>query len=66
MSINKLFVPKKKALRKFLEQNGSELFYRQYVKNTDFLIGSLKSIKYIKEFKNKYENEIDSVFFELG
>lgn len=66
MSINKVFVPRKKALKQFLEQNGSELFYKRYVKNTDALIGSSKSIDYIEEFKNKYRNESDSVFFKLG
>ena len=66
MSINKVFVPEKKVLKQFLEQNGSELFYKRYVKNADALIGSSKSIDYIEEFKNKYRNESDSVFFELG
>jgi hypothetical protein len=66
MSINKIFVPEKKVLRQFLEQNGSELFYKRYVKSADALIGSSKSIDYIEEFKNKYRNESDSVFFKLG
>jgi hypothetical protein len=66
MSINKIFVPEKKVLRQFLEQNGSELFYKRYVKGADALIGSSKSIDYIEEFKNKYRNESDSVFFKLG
>ena len=66
MSINKIFVPERKALKQFLKQNGSELFYKRYVKCADALIGSSKSIDYIKEFKNKYRNESDSVFFELG
>jgi len=66
MSINKVFVPERKVLKQFLKQNGSELFYKRYVKNTDALIGSSKSIDYIEEFKNKYRNESDSVFFELG
>lgn len=66
MSINKVFVPEKKVLKQFLEQNGSELFYKRYVKSTDALIGSSKSIDYIEEFKNKYRNESDSVFFKLG
>ena len=66
MSINKIFVPERKALKQFLKQNGSVLFYKRYVKHTDTLIGSSKSIDYIKEFKNKYQNESDSVFFELG
>lgn len=66
MSINKVFVPEKKVLKQFLKQNGSELFYKRYVKSTDALIGSSKSIDYIEEFKNKYRNESDSVFFELG
>lgn len=66
MSINKIFVPEKKALKEFLKNNGSELFYLRYVKKTDALIGSSKSINYIEEFKNKYQNENDSVFFELG
>ena len=64
MSINKVFVPKKKVLKQFLKQNGSELFYAKYIKCTDTLIGSSKSIDYIEKFKNKYRN--DSVFFKLG
>jgi len=66
MSINTIFVPRKKALEEFLKNNGSELFYLRYVKKADALVGSSKSIDYIKEFKNKYQNESDSVFFELG
>lgn len=66
MSINKVFVPEKKVLKQFLKQNGSELFYAKYIKKTDVLIGSSKSIDYIEKFKNKYRNESDSVFFELG
>jgi len=66
MSINKVFVPERKALKHFLEQNGSELFYKRYVKNADALIGSSKSIDYIDKFINKYRNENDSVFFKLG
>lgn len=66
MSINKIFVPERKTLKQFLKQNGSVLFYKRYVKHTDVLIGSSRSIEYIEEFKNKYRNESDSVFFELG
>lgn len=65
MSINKIFVPERKSLKQFLKDNGSELFYKRYVKNVDALIGSSKSIDYIDKFKNKYRNESDSVFFEL-
>lgn len=65
MSINKIFVPERKSLKQFLKDNGSELFYSRYVKKTDALIGSSKSIDYIDKFKNKYRNESDSVFFEL-
>ena len=65
MSINKVFVPEKKALEEFLKYNGSELFYSRYVKKTDTLIGGSKSIDYIDKFKNKYKNESDTVFFEL-
>ena len=65
MSINKVFVPEIKSLKEFLKQNGSELFYKRYVKNVDALIGSSKSVDYIDKFKNKYRNESDSVFFEL-
>lgn len=66
MSINKVFVPEKKVLKQFLKQNGSELFYAKYIKKTDVLIGSAKSIDYIEKIKNKYRNESDSVFFRLG
>lgn len=66
MSINKVFVPEKKVLKQFLKQNGSELFYAKYIKKTDVLIGSAKSIDYIEKIKNKYQNESDSVFFKLG
>ena len=65
MSINKIFVPERKALKEFLKCKGSISFFRRYVKNTDALIGSSKSINYIDKFKNKYPNESDSVFFEL-
>lgn len=65
MSINKIFVPERKALKEFLKCKGSISFFRRYVKNTDALIGSSKSINYIDKFKNKYQNESDSVFFEL-
>ena len=65
MSINKIFVTERKLLKQFLKDNGSELFYYRYVKKTDVLIGSSKSIDYIDKFKNKYRNESDSVFFEL-
>lgn len=65
MSINKIFVPERKSLKQFLKDNGSELFYSRYVKKTEALIGSSKSIDYIDKFKNKYRNESDSVFFEL-
>jgi hypothetical protein len=65
MSINKIFVPERKSLKQFLKDNGSELFYKRYVKNVDALIGSSKSVDYIDKFKNKYRNESDSVFFEL-
>jgi len=65
MSINKVFVPEKKALEEFLKNNGSRLFYSRYVKKTDVLIGGSKSMDYIDKFKNKYRNESDSVFFEL-
>ena len=65
MSINKVFVQEKKALKEYLKNNGSKLFYLRYVKNADALIGSSKSIDYIDKFKNKYRNENDSVFFEL-
>jgi hypothetical protein len=65
MSINKVFVPERKALKEFLKDNGSELFYSRYIKKTDALIGSSKSIDYIDKFINKYSNENDSVFFEL-
>jgi hypothetical protein len=65
MSINNIFVPGKKELKQFLKNNGSELFYLRYVKNVDALIGSSKSVDYIDKFKNKYQNESDSVFFEL-
>ena len=65
MSINKIFVPEKKALKEFLKCKGSVSFFIKYVRNTDALIGSSKSIDYIDKFKNKYRNESDSVFFEL-
>ena len=65
MSINKIFVPERKARKEFLKCKGSISFFRRYVKNTDALIGSSKSINYIDKFKNKYQNESDSVFFEL-
>lgn len=65
MSINKIFVPEKKALREFLKKNGSELFYLRYAKKVEALIGSSKSIDYIDKFINKYKSENDSVFFKL-
>ena len=65
MSINKIFVPEKKALKEFLKCKGSVSFFRRYVRNADALIGNSKSIDYIDKFKNKYRNENDSVFFEL-
>ena len=65
MSINKIFVPEKKALKEFLKCKGSTSFFRRYVKNADALIGSSKSIDYIDKFKNKYRNENESVFFKL-
>lgn len=65
MSINKIFVPEKEALKEFLKQSGSERFYLKYIKNADVLIGNSNSINYINKFKNKYRNESDSVFFKL-
>jgi len=65
MSINKVFVPERKALKEFLKHNGSKSFYLRYAKKVDALIGSSKSIDYIDKFINKYRNENDSVFFEL-
>jgi hypothetical protein len=66
MGFNKKIVPNQKVLELYLQQNGSESFYKKYIKGIDAFIGSSKGINFLKKFKNKYYDEkCTSVFYGL-
>ena len=65
MSFNKRYLPTEKELIKFLYENGSDMFWRRFIKSTDAFIGSSESIDFVDTFMNKWTS-VDEQFNELG
>lgn len=65
MSFNKKYLPKEKELIRFLLENGSDSFWRGYVKTVDAYIGSSESMDFIHEFMEKWTST-DEQFNVLG
>jgi hypothetical protein len=64
MSINKIIVPNAETLAKFLNENGSKVFYHRYVRKVDVLIGDDCGMDFIERFEIKY-HENDKEFNQL-
>ena len=65
MSFNKKYLPTEKELVTILSENGSDSFYRGYVKTVNAYIGSPESMDFIDAFVDKWRNS-ENQFYDIG
>ena len=54
MSINKIYLPEVKVLKKYLKENGSERFYYTYIRKREAFIGDSNSVDFVDQFCKTY------------
>lgn len=54
MSINRINLPEIEILKSYLKENGSERFYRSFIRKREAFIGSDASVDFIEKFCKEY------------